>query len=105
MSAVTYRDSCGTARGAAAHHTGGEPLCGWCTEAEAIARLRAESFPQRPPVPGADLLAPITKKQAAINAEVLDMALDGIEWEPYPHRQLRVIKGSKASPAPETRTA
>ncbi len=105
MSPPVYRDNCGTARGAAAHHVGGEPLCGWCVEAEALARLRAESVPSRPPAPGADLLTPVSAKQAKINAAVLDKALEGIEWEPDRGHRLHVIKGGGVKPAPETRTA
>lgn len=94
MSAVTYRESCGTARGAMAHQEAGERLCGWCAEAEALARLRAEAIPSRPPVPGSELLAPVTARQASIHRAELDRALEGVEWEPDPHHRLHVIKGS-----------
>lgn len=92
---VTYRESCGTARGAMAHQHAGERLCGWCAEAEAAARLRAEAYPSRPARPGEEYLAPVTAMQASIHRAALEEALDGTEWEPNPHRQLRVIKGSK----------
>lgn len=91
---VTYRESCGTARGAMEHQQAGERLCGWCAEAEALARLRAEAFPSPASAPGAVLLAPVTPKQAKANREALDAALEDVEWEPNPHHQLRVIKGS-----------
>jgi hypothetical protein len=95
VASVTYRESCGTARGAMAHQGAGERLCGWCAEAEAAARLRAEAYPSRPQAPGAELLAPVTARQASINRAALDKALEGVEWEPDPtgHR-LHVIKGS-----------
>lgn len=95
MSTVTYRESCGTARGAMAHQACGERLCGWCAEAEAMARLRAEAVPGRTSVPGEDLLLPVTARQAAVNRAALDAALEGAEWEAHPSR-LRVIEGGAA---------
>jgi hypothetical protein len=79
-----------------AHQGAGERLCGWCAEAEAAARLRAESYPSRPSAPGAELLKPVTARQASINRADLSRALDGTDWEPEPEplRPLRVIKGS-----------
>lgn len=95
MSAVTYRESCGTPRGAMAHQRGGERLCGWCAAAEAAARLRAEAYPSRPSAPGREHLEPVTAMQASVNRAALVAAFEGIEWEPDPagHR-LHVIKGS-----------
>ena len=79
---MSYRESCGTARGALAHQTAGEPLCGWCLEAETAARLRAEAVPRRPaPAPGTreECLAPVTPAQAAVNRAVL--AAETEAWE------------------------
>lgn len=80
MTAVTYREDCGSPRGAAAHQSAGEGLCGWCAESEALARLRAEAVPSRPSAPGAELLVPVTAEQAQANQELLDAALSGVTW-------------------------
>lgn len=80
MTAVTYRESCGTPQGAAAHQGAGEGLCGWCAESEAMARLRAEAVPSRPSAPGVDLLKPVGDGQAQANRVMLDKALDGFNW-------------------------
>lgn len=81
-----------------AHQRAGERLCGWCAEAEGLARLRAEAFPSQPSPPGSEYLAPVTERQASINRADLSRALDGTDWEPEaepePRRPLRVVKGA-----------
>lgn len=79
---MNYRETCGTARGALAHQTAGEPLCGWCLEAEAMARARAESVPRRPsPAPSTapGYLAPVTAAQAAANYALLGAEVEAFE--------------------------
>lgn len=84
---MTHTEACGTPRGALAHQSAGEPPCGWCAEAEAAARLRAEGTPRRPsPAPGtaAAHLAPVTAVQAAVNRAVLAREVEAYERD-HPH--------------------
>lgn len=77
-----YSESCGTPRGALAHQQAGESLCGWCLEAEAAARLRAEGIPQRPSAaPGttAAYMAPVSAVQAAVNRAILSAEVEAYE--------------------------
>lgn len=65
------RETCGTLRGAQAHHAAGEPLCGWCAHAEAVTRACAEDIPQRP----SPVWPPVTPEQAREHRLVLDAEL------------------------------
>lgn len=62
------RETCGTLRGALAHQAAREPLCGWCTHAEAIARASAEDIPRRPSA----IWPPVAPEDARGHANVLD---------------------------------
>lgn len=80
------RAGCGTLQGALAHVAAGDPQCGWCARAEAVARLEAEGMPVRPPaastagpVPPAEAPRPVTAEQAARNAAIA--AAEMTEWE------------------------
>lgn len=75
---MTYRESCGSVRGVLDHQAARERLCGFCAQAEAVARAAAEGVPERPP-PRPDGLAPVTARQQSVHRNVLLAALDGFE--------------------------
>lgn len=79
---MTYRESCATIRGVLDHQAAGEPLCGFCARAEAVARVIAEGVPERPPAL-ADDVRPVTAREQSAHRNVLLAAL-GIADE-YPH--------------------
>jgi hypothetical protein len=101
------RETCGTLRGALAHQSGGEDWCGWCLHAERVVRLTAEAIPERPPRPPrplpmssapvyTDAPLPVTVKQAAANAALLDAeaaTFSELDWidEPGGGRHLRRV--------------
>lgn len=100
---MTYRETCGTLRGALAHQRAGEPLCGWCLLAEAAARIRAEGIPQRlSPAPGTPeaLLAGVTPAEAAEHRAVLAAEVEAYERDhprAFDNRRrvpLRLVGGS-----------
>lgn len=72
------RETCGTVRGAIAHAAVKEPLCGWCLQAERVARIAAEliTVPDRRPVLVFD---PVTPEEAAEHCEELLRELDVFE--------------------------
>ena len=45
---TTFRETCGTLRGMLAHQAAGEAPCGWCAQAEQVARLTAEALRPTP---------------------------------------------------------
>lgn len=77
---MTYTGDCGTLRGAIAHQTAGEPLCGWCVLGEAAAALAAEGLPR----PSGMSHTPVTPGQAALNRGVLDAEVEAYERD-HPH--------------------
>jgi hypothetical protein len=77
---ITYRDCCGTLRGMIAHQTAGEAPCGWCVQAEAVARLATEGFHRYPDSPGQAAAVPsVTASQAKANRKLLAEELDIFE--------------------------
>lgn len=75
---MTYRESCSTIRGVLDHQAAREPLCGFCAHAEAVARVSAESIPERPQAV-CGVLPPVTGRQASVHRNVLLAALDGFD--------------------------
>lgn len=79
---MTWRESCGTVRGALDHQAAAEALCGFCTRAEAVARISAEGIPERPPALDAGL-RPVTERQQSVHRSVLLAALGIAEEHPH----------------------
>lgn len=86
MMAATYRESCGTVRGMIGHQAAGEEPCGWCVQAEAVARLASEAVTRRPV--RFDALEPISEERARANAAALDAEVEAYDRG---HRGGRVI--------------
>lgn len=74
---TTFRPSCGTLPGMIAHQSAGEQACGWCLQAEAVARLAAEAA--TPGARGGNVLEPVSPEQAAENARVLAAEVEEFE--------------------------
>ena len=80
---MSYRDSCGTVKGAAAHQQQGEDLCGFCLLADRVAAaVAAQAYPAR-------IWPPVTREQAARNAAVLDAEVRAWEIDHGQHQHGR----------------
>lgn len=76
---TTFREVCGGLRGMLAHQAAGEAPCGWCAQAEQVARLTAESLRPTPRdtwapqgAVGALLPAAAEETPAAVEEEALE---------------------------------
>lgn len=75
---MSYREICGSLKGALAHQAAGEELCGWCAQAERTAFLAAEaSRPQLPEPVGGFL--PVTELEASVHRAVLEAEVKAFE--------------------------
>jgi hypothetical protein len=70
VTAIVYREGCGTYLALLAHQANGEPPCSECLHAEDVRRFAHESIPLRLPPPVS--FRPVTAEEAALNRGVLD---------------------------------
>jgi hypothetical protein len=81
---ITYRESCGGLRGMLAHQAAGEIPCGWCFQAEQVARLTAEAMRPGPRETGGRRVTgggflPVSEEETSARRAVLMAEVEAFE--------------------------